>query len=497
MLLRMDLSPVRALILLLLATCGLLERAARAEEPLVPPVPPEPAAASEDPFAALQRRVEAVERDNAELRAAVDKATAKAESKDPLAMSGTWKNGLSFSTQAKDFQVHVGGRVQFDTAWFDAPENIQTDPTLSNRYADGVGFRRVRLKVDGKMYDFIEWAAQFDIVNSEKISGRAFDVPVPTDLWWTFTELPVVGNIRVGNQKEPIGFEHLVSSRFLPFMERSYNQDSFNGAFNNGFTPGISAYDTICDERGTFAIGLFKPTNNGYAAATSNGDYAVTSRLTWLPYYEDDGRELLHLGISGRLASAYDHTMRFRTRNAVRTGIPSNWPIPADTGTFFADNNDAVNFELVAVNGSWTFQSEYLAAFVTDAHTSTIDAGTVFYQGAYAQVLYYLTGEHDHYSRKSAVFERVVPKEDAFPGNSITRLICGGAWQVGARYNYLDLNSNGINGGILHDCTLGLNWFLNPNVKVQMNYSAMHRESPNRTGDGWVNSFGVRLAHDF
>ncbi len=39
-----------------------------------------------------------------------------------------------------------------------------------------------------------------------------------------------LGNIRVGNQKEPVGFERLVSSRFLPFMERSYNQDVFYGA---------------------------------------------------------------------------------------------------------------------------------------------------------------------------------------------------------------------------------------------------------------------------
>ena len=39
-----------------------------------------------------------------------------------------------------------------------------------------------------------------------------------------------------------------------------------------------------------------------------------------------------------------------------------------------------------------------------------------------------------------------------------------GAWQVGARFSYLDINDKGIRGGQVCDWTLGLNWFLNPNM---------------------------------
>ena len=68
---------------------------------------------------------------------------------------------------------------------------------------------------------------------------------------------------------------------------------------------------------------------------------------------------------------------------------------------------------------------------------------------------------------------------------------------MGARYNYLNLNDKGLNGGILNDYTLGLNWFLNPNMKVQFNYSITDRQSVLAKHDGIIQGWGVRLAHDF
>ena len=78
-----------------------------------------------------------------------------------------------------------------------------------------------------------------------------------------------------------------------------------------------------------------------------------------------------------------------------------------------------------------------------------------------------------------------------------------GAWQVGVRYNHLDLNDKGINGGILDNWTAGLNWFWNPNMKWQFNYMETDRNVANATnaavasGSGWIHGFGTRLAFDF
>jgi len=44
---------------------------------------------------------------------------------------------------------------------------------------------------------------------------------------------------------------------------------------------------------------------------------------------------------------------------------------------------------------------------------------------------------------------------------------------------------------------LGLNWFLNPNMKVQWNMAIDHREAVPSGSDGWTYIFGARVALDF
>ena len=440
-----------------------------------------------------------------------------------LSMTAKWNNGLELSTKNKDFRVHIGGRTQFDTSWYSAESNVNQPAYLPGQviYQDGVDFRRARLRIDGTMYETMEWAVEYDFVNALRVStptaSADADITALTDLWWTFKEVPVLGNIRVGNQKEPIGFEHLVSSRFLPFMERSYNQDAFYGGVFNGFTPGIQAFNTWDEEMGVWQIGLFKPVNNAIAFNAWDGDLAVTGRVTRLLKYCDEGNGLVHVGLASRWYTSVQDRQRFRTRDAMRAGLASVWPVVADTGNLYGDEGAMVDGELAAVYGPWTLQAEYLVDFFDGARRSLNDAPVdgLFYHGGYVQLLYFLTGEHENYNRKTGAFDRLSPTENAFLVRTPDGPICGkGAWQVGARYDYLDLNNQGINGGMLHNGTLGLNWFLNPNSKVQFNYYATYRDAEGvviaqptnpptnlvLTGDqgtGWIHGWGIRFAHDF
>ncbi len=424
---------------------------------------------------------------------------AKSKDEDDPAIHAYWKHGLELATKDKAFRVHIGGRTQFDIGWFDADQNVQDN--INFPYEDGVDFRRGRIRIDGTMYETMEWAVEYDFFNAIRVDDIDRAVTAPTDLWWTFKEVPWFGNIRVGNQKPAMGFEHLVSSRFLPFMERSYNQDTFYGGAFNGFWPGISAFDSYgADELGTWNTGLFKPTNNVFAASASDGDYAVFARTTRLLYYECDGESLLHIGGSvAQLSTVRDRTV-LRTRDAIRTGLATSWPVPASTGPVVGDDMQWINGEVAAVYGPWTFQSEYLVSYLHDAapilgNVVQSAVGTAMYQGGYAQLLYFLTGEHDNYNKGTGVFDRVIPHENF----GWFRKCGAGAWQVGARYNYLDLNDDGLDGGILHNGTFGLNWFLNPNMKIQFDTMATHRDAPfvNDLGDGWIYGFGIRFAQDF
>lgn len=458
---------------------------------------------SEDGPAADDKRIRAIVRDYVASQQKDASSDADAspwyEVGSDLKMTASWRNGLEIETRNKDFRVHVGGRTQFDSGWYNAPQSVQQTLPGGNRFRDGVDFRRARFRIDGVMYETMEWAAEFDFVNSAGVPSP-ISVVAPTDLWWQFNSVPIFQHVRIGNQKEPIGFEHLTSSRFLNFMERSFLQDAFNGGFNNGFTPGAQVFGTMADERMTYAFGGFNVTTNAFASNTGSGEYSMTGRLTALPYYVDEGAGLLHLGMSARYWGLDEHQARFRTRASVRSALSATWPIIADTGLITADTDEQINVELVGQWGQFSFNAEFLTSWLQKAERPKgTSVGPVIYRGGYVEALYFLTGEHRVYNRKTAVWDRVVPIENAFFADGEDSVSYGwGAWQLAARYQFLDLNSNGFDGGILHDSTLGVNWFLNPNFKVQGNYFYLNRQGPKSpAGDGVVQGFGIRLAHDY
>ncbi|WP_162669497.1 OprO/OprP family phosphate-selective porin [Gemmata massiliana] len=431
-------------------------------------------------------------------------APASAPSSSNTPLNDFWRNGLRFESADKAFSLAVGGRVQFDAVSYLTTTAMRRNVPGNNPLEDGVSFRRFRFDVGGTIYKNIEFYAQIDFVNGFVTSvadNRQSNVPAPTDLWVTYKDLPWVGNIRVGNQKPLYSFEHLTSSRFLTFLERSLGFDAFAEGFNNGFSPGITMFDTFAEKRGTWGVGVFKNTRSIFAYNVGRNETEVNGRVTYLPVYEDDGKLLVHVGLGAAARDLDQDQARFRARLDARNSPSAFSPLVADTGLFFGNHQQILVPELVAVMGSWSFQSEYYASWVGHAaavganNQRLADQGTVFMQSAYGEVAYFLTGEHREYNRETGTFTRVSPKtpvtwtRSGFTG-------CGG-WQVAARYTYLDLNDKVVRGGQIHDMTLGLNWFLNPNMKIQSNYFLTARNAVGGAGDGLIHGFAVRTAIDF
>ena len=494
-------------------------------------IPPQ-AAANEGPIAELARmpavtpasnaRVNELEQRLAELETRLDAKDEKPagaagegyEVGSDLGMSAKWNHGVEFSSKNKDFKIHVGGRTQVDAVglWSE-PGALAGAGGVGDQ--DAVDFRRARLRIDGTIYEFYEFAAEYDLmntVNDDPTAGgtenNVINVPAPTDLWWSFKEVPYFQNIRVGNMKEPIGLEHMTSSRFLDFMERSFNQDLFTGAFNNGFSPGIMAYDTIWDERGAWAIGLFKNTANVFAYNTGDGEGALTGRFTYLPYYDEPtkGRYLWHVGVAGSVRDPDQDRVRFRSRGSLRNGPGSLNPVFVDSGFVTCQQQTMFGLESAVVWGPWLFQGEFIGSNLIDAVGNGNGApigtpiGNPFVYGYYVEAMYFLTGEHREYESRAGggAFGRVIPLENAYLiGHDGCRFFSRGAWQLGLRYSHADVSDLGLDGGIVQDVTLGLNWFLNPNMKWQFNYIYCHRDARNSTNNGDIDGIGVRFAHDF
>lgn len=425
-----------------------------------------------------------------------------------LTMKANWKDGFEVTSANKDFRFHAGGRTQFDGVWFDSSDAFTGTGGVGD--ADAVNFRRARFRLDGTFYEVYDWVAEFDFVNSvndnvglqpgSEINGNIINVTAPTDLYWNIKEIPLIGNFRIGNVKEPIGMEHLTSSRYLDFMERSFLQDAFVGAFNNGFTPGMTIFNWTSNERATWALGAYKITSNVFEFNTGDGEYAVTGRATWTPWFDEPshGRYLWHVGGAFSHRDLDEGRLRYRSRASLRNGPGALNPIFADTGFFLGDKQTILAAESALNLGPLLLQGEYMGSLCNDTRVGANNFGTVFVQGAYAQALYFLTGESRHYETRQGVFGRVVPNENAYLVRSPQGSIFGrGAWQLAARYDWLDLRDGGIDGGVLNDVTLGLNWFINPNMKVQWNYVWTHRNGPGGVVVGDIQGAGMRIAHDF
>lgn len=472
-------------------------------------------------------------------------------------LKDAWKDGFQAESANKDFRVKIGGRTQVDAVAFTAGPGPNRPPDkggLDPRLADTVALRRGRLRIEGRMYEMYDWACEYDFVNQLNVNNATFPterdsgpLTAVTDLWLQVREIPILGTVRVGNQKDPYGYEHLTSSRWLNFMERSFGQDVFEGPFNNGFVPGIQILNSNEEGDIGWQVGEFKNTQNPFGFSNSTGGSETVGRLIWLPIFEDEGRKLLHLAVSGRTMeprrqyAAYDANgqgigpefpgTRFRTRGDIRNGPPGPLnSIYADTGVLQGTWQNMIGLEFVGNNGPWSFQSEYFGSWLYNTKTTSAgplvtngyqpkpgtNVGTYYAQSGYAEVLYFLTGESRTYSKIEYRFDRPVPHNNFYAirgGGSGRRLgLSEGAWQVGLRYNYLCLSDGEINGGVLNGMTLGLNWLLNPNARVYFNYDYTYRNfvstpwkkdgadvvpSPSYNGSGGIHGFGTRLAFDF
>ncbi len=415
-----------------------------------------------------------------------------------------WDNGLRLESEDKHFSIHVGGVAQIDSVWLIGPQSLFAAPgggTSGIGNAAATFVRRAQLQADGQIFDQFDYKVQIDLANASNENsgeeppsfGNLSTSPALQNIWMQIRDVPYFGIVRVGNQDKPIGMANITSSAFQPFMERPDNEDAFYGPFDNGFALGIAALNWTESERMAWRYGIFRPSIDAFGVSLNKVDFGA--RLTGLPWYEDEGKELVHLGLGFWGGEIVQDQLRDRARPLLRNGPGFAVPILVDTNEVPGSRQYTIGPEFAMVLGPLTLQAEWTGQVLTDANLNGVPQGTVFYQGGYVEALYFLTGEHQAYDRHEGVFGRVVPNHNYHWNKNDCFGVCG-AWQVGARFSYLDLNDKGIQGGEVYDWTFGLNWYLNPNMKFQLNYIAERRDMPG-TAVGWINGVGLRASYDF
>ena len=429
-----------------------------------------------------------------------------------------WNNGLYFQTADKEFTFHTGATLQYDGAWYTGSTALQQRPMRegvggTGRFDDGTNLRRGRFWFEGTLYGNVDYKFEMEFFNGigfspagtqgNVVASSLVNSPGPTDAWINIKDIPFIGNLRIGSQKEWFSLEHLEVYRYLPFMERSYLFDfSQMTAFNNGFSPGISMWRTWADSRVFSALGFYKNESDLIGFGIGDGQYALTGRLAFLPYYNPEQQSFWHVGGAFSHRDPVDDQVQIRIRDNVRNAPFALLNLLLNTGQVPTRSQDLFNVETAFVNGPLTLQAEYTANILRGVSTTRApngpNLGNYMFQGVYGSAMYFLTGESRTWNTTYFFYNRVVPKKNfAFKKDGLG-VEGWGAWEIGARYTYLNVTDKDVQAGMLNAATLGLNWYLNPNCRFQFNYDYTYRaHNADPLARGAIHSFGSRFSLDF
>lgn len=423
--------------------------------------------------------------------------------------------GVQLETPNNDFRLHPGVLFQLDSVhWSQDKVSINQ----IGDWQDGLFFRRVRPYFDGVLWEVVEFNMGLALDSVQQ------DIVGLDEMWVGVTEIPILGTIRIGHQRVPQGFEgDMVSSnRAMTFLERA----SYADAFYQNFATGLWTGNSVLDQHMTWAAMAYRQERGTNGDDFADGEQAYTGRMTFLPIWENEGRCLVHLGMSATWREGRKpgtgvggaSTVQFGARPMIRDGggvgdwggaddgiaQPGNNTRIVDTSAIVAHSASVLGTEFFSVMGPFSVQAEWAWAFMNDALFPVVvngvgtatgtPLGTLGYDGGYLQLSYFLTGENRGYDRRlgrEATNYVVGPYTNAWLVRNEDGGWSGGwgAWEAAVRYSYLNLNDGPVHGGIMEGWELGLNWYLNPALKIQFEYLHNNRYAKD-VGPGQVTGAG-------
>ncbi len=371
---------------------------------------------------------------------AVDRKELKAEARN---------NILVLESKDKDYKLWFDNRVQVDGATFFGQNSDY------NKIGNGVTTRRIRFAVKAQVTK--DWYGEVDIDMANGVLELK-DAIIEYDGLknWEF---------KLGNFKEDFSMERTTSSRYLQFIERSLVSQALAPSRHLGIQ---AAY---MRDHFRASAGMFFQAIEGSEEATNVEDnnkdfgrsqgYSFTTKAGWMPYTSDRTKGF-YIGAkaSYRTPKTEDATneyggIRFSTRSS--TSINRKKYLDTDVIPD-VDHNWLYGVEGAAYYNGFRFQSEWIGTHVT-AKDASYNFG-----GHYFQVGYLLFGGKQHFN--------VAEGEFTSPGR-------GKKWgdvELNLRYDYLNLNDNGIWGGSGENYTAGLNFYINNFFKFAINFQHVNND---------------------
>jgi phosphate-selective porin OprO/OprP len=427
------------------------------------------------------------------------------------------------------FSMAIRVRLQVDEANFmqDSPlELMKNAPAAIRDLSSGAVVRRAFFGVEGKAFNDFWYEFRLNGGGSTGSAGTGV-TGSEGDSLVSLARVAYLGidhfEVNVGVIEPAFMFEGTTSSGQLMFLERpeidNIAADIFGaGDSRRGVEVRFQKDSALMPGDNLVLNAGFTGAKTGSSSGHGPGGDEQTQLLGRASYrFWNDGPSNASIGFSGAdvlspgsNAGAYN-TLNFQDRPEVRVDgsrLISTGGIAAKSAYMYAFDA-GVNFNNFFLGG------EYSNFNVRRRATAGLDnADTPNFSGWYIEGSWVLTGEPKSYT-VSATNNEVggfgAPKVSApfsWSGDS------WGAWELAVRYSHTDLNWNdtfaagslyptfqgGINGGEERIVALGVNWYLNNTVKLQLNdlitsvdkYSGpVHDTAHNASQD--FNTLAVRL----
>jgi phosphate-selective porin OprO/OprP len=224
-------------------------------------------------------------------------------------------------------------------------------------------------------------------------------------------------------------------------------------------------------------------------AAVGRFGYLVATSDSYNVHLGTSGTKVFRPADQGATASGARYPIRFRDRPEIR--VDSTRLI--DTGSLDADSAYALGVELGMNWKNWLLQAENFWYGVERREPTTLPDPS--FGGYYVQTSWVLTGERHRYNVANGSFQS--------PRARVPFSSQGGygAWELAVRYSHTDLDfheglagtaatADGVRGGVQNIWTVGLNWYLNANFRLMLDYMRIDVDRLNPAGAGNMQPFG-------
>ena len=423
-----------------------------------------PADDAADTIKALQQRIEQLDqkvrilerKDELEQDAAAEKSRAAPR----ISIDA---GGFSASSADTNFVLKLRGGFQADARFYPGDESPAKDTFL---------LRRVRPIVEGTVYGKFDYRLMLDFASG--VSSSSLNNGNLLDAYVNYRILPEL-QVQAGKFKEPVGLERLQSWQNLLFVERGLptqlvpNRDV-----------GLQLQGDLGSGLFHYAAGVFNGTEDGGSSDfDTDSDKDVAARLFTHPFKNTglDALKGLGLGVAGTWGLHQGALRNYSTPGQQTiftyiTGAGTNASRPNVTadGTLWRVSPQAYYYW-----GPFGLFGEYVVA----SHDLRRDTGgsplrqTVQHTGWQVAASWFLTGEQNS-------FRPVAPLNNLDPAKGGL-----GSLELAARIGELDLDDDvfplyanpATSATGLLSWGVGLNWKLNRNIKLSLDYEHTRLEA--------------------